>query len=52
MYSPSLLLWEQPHVFTYTTCVPGITLSPLALCLHLRSAYIIIIIIITYYILP
>ena len=26
MYSPSLLLCEQPHVFTYTDCVPGMKL--------------------------
>ena len=27
MYSPSLLLCEQPHVFTYTDWVPGMKLS-------------------------
>lgn len=30
MYSPSLLLWEQPQVLTYTDCVPGMKLSPTA----------------------
>jgi hypothetical protein len=27
MYSPSLVLWEQPHVLRYTDWVPGMKLS-------------------------